>query len=88
MQIAVDAIIPITDAAKHFKTACEKTKTLGTTFVFKNNRPEIVMMDISRYEQLLSVLDSLEQSEIAVMVAERSAKDSGQRFSLDEVLNP
>ena len=86
MQITTNAIIPITEATKHFKDACDKTKMLGTTFIFKNNRPDIVMMDITRYDQLLSVLDAMEHSEIAALVAERRAKDSGKRFSLDEVM--
>ena len=86
MQITANAIIPITDATKHFKSACDKTKELGTTFIFKNNRPDIVMMDITRYEQLLSVLDVMEHSEIETLVAERKAKNSGKRYSLDEVI--
>ncbi|MCL2486455.1 MAG: type II toxin-antitoxin system Phd/YefM family antitoxin [Oscillospiraceae bacterium] len=86
MQIAMNAIIPITDATKHFKTACEKTKELGTTFIFKNNRPDIVMMDIGSYERFMSVLEDMEQSEIAALVAKRRNKDNGKRFSLDEVV--
>ena len=87
MQIAMNSIIPITDATKHFKTACEKTKKLGATFIFKNNRPDIVMMDIAWYEQLVSVLEDMEHSEIAALIAERKAVDNGRRFSLDEVLS-
>ena len=87
MQLTANAIIPITDATKHFKSACDKTKELGTTFIFKNNRPDIVMMDIARYEQLLSVLDDMEHSEIAALVSERKANDSGKRFSLSEVVD-
>jgi len=86
MQIAVDAIIPITDATKHFKNACDKTKALGTTFIFKNNRPDIVMMDIKRYEQFLSILNDLEHFEIASMVQERKQSDTGKRYSFDEVV--
>jgi PHD/YefM family antitoxin component YafN of YafNO toxin-antitoxin module len=86
MQITVDAIIPITDATKHFKNACEKTKKLGTTFIFKNNRPDIVMMDIDRYEQFISVLEDMEHREIAAMVESRKKTDSGKRYSLDEVI--
>jgi len=48
---------------------------------------DIVMMDIARYEQLLSVLDDMEHSEIAALVIERKAKDSGKRFTLDEVVD-
>jgi hypothetical protein len=87
MQIAANTIIPITDAMKHFKSACDKTKEYGTTFIFKNNRPEIVMMDIVKYEQLLSVLDNMEHSEIAALVVDRKAKDSGKRFTLNEVVD-
>jgi PHD/YefM family antitoxin component YafN of YafNO toxin-antitoxin module len=86
MQMTANAIIPITEATKRFKTACDKTKELGTTFIFKNNRPDIVMMDIARYEQLLSALDSIEHAEIAALVANRKANDNGKRFTLDEVV--
>ena len=86
MNIHVDAIVPITEATKHFKATCDKTKQLGTTFIFKNNRPDIVMMDILRYEQLFSLLEILEHSEIAAMVAERNAKDSGVRIPLENVI--
>jgi len=86
MQITTNAIIPITEATKHFKAVCDKTKTLGTTFIFKNNRPDIVMMDIKRYEQFLSVLDDMEHSEIASMVDKRKQPDNGKRYSFDEVV--
>ena len=86
MQITVDSIIPITEATKHFKSACEKTKTLGTTFIFKNNRPDIVMMDIARYEHFMTVLDSMEHFEIATMVEKRKKSDTGKRYSFDEVV--
>ncbi|MCL2088665.1 MAG: type II toxin-antitoxin system Phd/YefM family antitoxin [Oscillospiraceae bacterium] len=87
MQIAMNSIIPITEATKHFKNVCDKTKELGTAFIFKNNRPDIVMMDIDRYQQLISVLDSIEHLEIASIINKRKSTDDGKRFSLDEVLN-
>ena len=86
MTFPADAIIPITEATKHFRTTCDKTKQLGTTFIFKNNRPDIVMMDIVRYEQLFSMLETLEHAEIAVLVAERKANDSGKRIPMNDVI--
>jgi len=86
MQIAMDAIIPITDATKHFRDACEKTKALGTTFIFKNNRPDIVMMDINRYKQLMSILQNMEHLEIAAMVENRKKNDNGKRYQFDDVV--
>ena len=86
MNIHVDAIVPITEATKHFKATCDKTKQLGTTFIFKNNRPDIVMMDILRYEQLFSLLETLEHSEIAALVDERRINDNGVRILLEDVI--
>jgi len=86
MNIHVDAIVPITEATKHFKATCDKTKQLGTTFIFKNNRPDIVMMDIARYEQLFRLFETLEHSEIAALVTERKAVDNGVRIPLEDVI--
>jgi len=86
MNIHTDAIVPITEATKHFKATCDKTKQLGTTFIFKNNRPDIVMMDIARYEQLHYFFENLEHSEIAALVADRKVRDSGMRIPLEDVI--
>ncbi|MCL2081221.1 MAG: type II toxin-antitoxin system Phd/YefM family antitoxin [Oscillospiraceae bacterium] len=86
MNIQADAIIPITEATKRFKATCDKTKELGTTFIFKNNRPDIVMMDISRYERLFHLLEDLEHSEIAAVISKRKAQDSGKRIPMDDVI--
>jgi len=86
MTIHTNAIVPITEATKHFKATCDKTKQLGTTFIFKNNRPDIVMMDIARYEQLFSLIESLEDSEIAALVAKRKDNDNGVRIPLEDVI--
>ena len=86
MTIHTDAIVPITEATKHFKATCDKTKQLGTTFIFKNNRPDIVMMDIARYEQLFSLIENLEHLEIAALVAKRKANDNGTRIPIEDVI--
>jgi len=86
MQIESNAILPITEATKHFKNACEKTKELGTVYLFKNNRPDIVMMDMEKFEELFAVLGKLEHLEIAAMVEARKQRDDGTRRTLDEVI--
>jgi len=86
MNISANAIVPITEATKRFKAVCDKTKELGMTFIFKNNRPDIVMMDIAHYEQLLSLLDDLEHAEIAALIEKRKLTDTGKRIPLDDVL--
>jgi PHD/YefM family antitoxin component YafN of YafNO toxin-antitoxin module len=86
MKIAVDAIIPITETTKHFKDACDKTKELGTTFIFKNNRPDIVMMDNQSYQRIISMIDNIENLEIGAMIEKRKNSDTGKRYSFDEVV--
>jgi len=86
MQIDTNAIIPMTEAMKRFKSVCEKTKELGAIYLFKNNRPDIVMMDMEKYEELFALLDELEHLEIAAMLEARKQRDDGTRYTLDEVI--
>ena len=86
MQINTNAILPMTEATKHFKSACEKTKQLGTVYLFKNNRPDIVMMDMQKFEELFAALDELEYMEIAALIDSRRQHDDGTRYTLDEVI--
>ena len=85
MQIDTNAILPMTEATKRFKSACEKTKELGTIYLFKNNRPDIVMMDMKKFEELFAVLDDLEHLEIAALIESRKKSDDGTRYTLDEI---
>jgi PHD/YefM family antitoxin component YafN of YafNO toxin-antitoxin module len=86
MTIQAEAIVSITEATKHFRATCDKTRRLGTTFIFKNNSPDIVMMDISHYERLFQILDTLEDAEIASIIARRNAADNGVRIPLGDVI--
>jgi PHD/YefM family antitoxin component YafN of YafNO toxin-antitoxin module len=86
VQIETNAILPMTEATKRFKNACEKTKELGTVYLFKNNRPDIVMMDMQKFEELFGILEDLEHMEIAALIEQRKKDDDGTRCTLDEVL--
>ena len=87
MQISTKSIVPITEATKHFRAVCDKTKKTGSVFVFKNNLPEIVMMNMKHYEMLMSVVDNIEHAEIHKLVTERERDDNGKRYTLAEVID-
>lgn len=85
MKILPEEIVSSTDMIKNFKACREKTKKLGKTFIFKNNNPEMVLMDIEEYTKMANIIDELERIEIYTMLEERKKGDTGKRYSLDEV---
>ncbi|WIV12256.1 hypothetical protein [Proteiniborus sp. MB09-C3] len=87
MRVTTEEIISSTDITKKYKFCRDKTKQLGKTVIFKNNVPDMVLMDISVYEEIQKILDDIEHTEIYNMIKERKANDSGKRYSLSEVKN-
>jgi len=61
-------IISNTDITKEYKNCREKAKEMGKVVIFKNNLPDMVLMDIQEYEKtfemLYSFFDKLEHIEI------------------------
>ena len=89
MRISTNTIVPITEASKHFKAVCDKTEENGALFIFKNNLPKIVLMNMKHYEKLMSVIDAIEHEEIYQMLKSRGLLDSGKPvgklYSVDEL---
>lgn len=89
MKISINEIISSTEVMKNFSTCREKTKELGKTFIFKNNQPDLVLMDIEEYKliyALYTFLEEEEHNEIYEMVQQRRKNDDGKRVTLDDVL--
>lgn len=76
--------VPITDLAKHVSSYVNKAKNDGALYIMKNNKPEVVMMDIEEYNRLLILREYIEQNEIYKVVQER--KDSKATKTLDDVM--
>ena len=85
MKVITEEIISSTDITKNYKLCRDKTKHLGKTVIFKNNVPDMVLMDIDVYEKIEKMIDEIEHIEIYNMIQERKAKDEGKRYSLSEV---
>ncbi len=80
MTIIKDEILSTTDVIKNFASCRNKTKEMSRTVIFKNNKPDLVMLDIEEYEKMLTLLSVLEDYEISCLVEERMKKDNGKRY--------
>ena len=82
-------IISATDMSKNFAACRDKVKCNARGIIFKNNKPDLAMLDISEYERITTenaVLNELlEDLEILALVKERAAHDDGTRYSLEDV---
>lgn len=85
MKISDKEIISSTDIIKNYKACRDKTKELSRTVIFKNNSPDLVLLDINEYKRLHDIAEELEHIEIYNMIKKRIENDNGKRYSLDEV---
>lgn len=80
-----EIFVPITDLAKHVSTYINKAKSGGALYIMKNNKPEVVLMNVDEYNRLVMLSEYIEQSEIYKIIEER--KNSTEGSSLSEVMN-
>lgn len=85
MAIARDCIVSSTDMIKNFPSIRRSVKDGKNIIVFKNNKPDLAVLDIEEYETLLKMVETLEQYDIAKIIDERKKDDDGVRYSLQEV---
>ncbi len=90
MKILSEEIVSSTDIIKNYTSCREKTKELGKTFIFKNNSPDMVLMDIEEYERVFekiyNLIDEIEHIDIYNMIQERKSRDTGVRHTFEEVM--
>ncbi|MGL5694311.1 MAG: hypothetical protein ACRCXA_09545, partial [Peptostreptococcaceae bacterium] len=53
--------------------------------VFKNNKPDMVLVDFDEYEKLLTNLEILEDMNIMKSIEERERNDNGIRHSINDL---
>lgn len=80
-----DEILSTTDVIKNFSDCRKLTKEKSRTIIFKNNKPDLVMLDIDEYENMCNLISLLEDLDIQAILGERIEKDNGKRYSLDEI---
>lgn len=85
MKFLTEEIISSTEITKNYKLCRDKTKRMGKTVIFKNNVPDMVLLDIHEYEMMNSIVEELEYNEIYNMLQERQEKDNEKSYSLQQV---
>lgn len=84
-----DEIIPATEVARNFSSVF-KSLVDGAKekiAIAKNNKLELVVLPIEEYERLKDIADLAEHIEIYKIVTERTAKDTGIRIGLNDMMN-
>ena len=79
------SIVSVTDLVKNFASIRQKAKEGSNMFVFKNNKPDLVILDIDEYAKLLETAELLENLSIIKMVEERDKNDNGVLYTSDDV---
>ncbi len=71
MNILKREIVSTSEMIKNYKTIREKAENLGKIFIFKNNKPDAVLLSIKEYERisvLVENMDSLKEENIEKII--------------------
>jgi len=85
MAIERDCIVSASEIVKNFSKFRKAAKAGKDLVIFKNNKPDLALIDINEYESLKQMSNLIEYYDIASIIEERKAKDDGVRYSLSEV---
>lgn len=80
------SIVSATDLVKNFGKVREQAKKGNNLIIFKNNKPDLAVLDIANYEKLLKMAEQYENLQIKQLVEERYKNDDGTRYNTDEIL--
>lgn len=86
---ARDEIIPATEVARNFSSVF-KSLVDGAKekiAIAKNNKLELVVLPIEEYERLKEIADLAEHIEIYKTITDRTAKDTGARIGMNDMMN-
>lgn len=86
LTIREDRIVSSTDIVRDFKACREKVKKISHIVVFKNNAPDLVLVDYDEYKKLIEIANILDDISIAETIEERDKRDSGIRHTLEDVI--
>lgn len=81
-----ESIVSATDLVKNFANIRKKAKDGLNMIVFKNNKPDLAILDINEYANLLKLSELLEDYTIRKMIEERDKRDDGTRYTSSDVI--
>lgn len=72
MKILSEEIISSTDISKNYRISRDAAKKNGRVIIFKNNAPDMVLVDFKEYEIMMDIVNKLEVIEVKKLVSDRS----------------
>ena len=90
MNISTKAIVANSEMIKNYKACREKAESFGKIFILKNNQPDAVLFSIAEYERLavfIEYLESLEENDIAKVIASLPKEGKKKNYSIDNLRN-
>jgi hypothetical protein len=85
--VPVDKIIPVGEFVRNFKNMNKKIEKDSVNFLFKNNKPDKVIMTFEKYTELIKLVEELETLQCKQEIAISESKDDKQSYEIEEVFN-
>jgi PHD/YefM family antitoxin component YafN of YafNO toxin-antitoxin module len=82
--IPENKIISISDVQRKFKEISEKIETDQIGFIFKNNKPDKVIMTFEKYKKIIEALELLEHAEIYKEIQE---SENSETVSFEDAMS-
>jgi len=86
MVIPENKIISITEFLRNFKEISKKLESDEINYIFKNNKPDKVIMTYEKYKKIIKLIDYLEHKSIYEEIKSFEKNDTEKRYSHEEVL--
>ena len=83
--ITKQEIVSASEVVRNFSKIRTEVKENSRMIVFKNNKPDLVLLNFSEYEKLLERINIMEDLLISKTIEERDKEDDQVRYSFDDI---
>ena len=84
IEITKQEIVSTSEVVRNFSKIRTEVKENSRMIVFKNNKPDLVLLDFSEYEKLLERINIMEDLLISKTIEERDKEDNGTRHLFED----
>ena len=85
IEITKQEIVSTSEVVRNFSKIRAGVKENSRMIVFKNNKPDLVLLDFDEYEKLLEHINIMEDLLISKTIEERDKEDDQVRYSFDDI---
>lgn len=90
MIISTNSIVSNSEMIKNYKACRDKAEGCGKIFILKNNQPDAVLFSVAEYDRfsaLIEYMETLDDSEIAVVIESLPIEGIRKVYSIDRLRN-